>query len=70
VDYAAGADAIGNEVVSADVDARPVPVPDGIAIPLARASQNGRGRPGTGDSAYVSLDGKKLEPLINPPPCH
>jgi hypothetical protein len=69
VDYAAGTDANGNRVVPADVDARPVPVPDSIAVPLARAGPRGRVRPGMGDSAYVSLDGKKLEPLINPKPC-
>jgi hypothetical protein len=69
VDYAAGTDATGGKVAPADGDARPVPVPDGIAIPLGSASQKGRVRPTTAESSYVSLDGKKLEPLINPKPC-
>jgi hypothetical protein len=65
VDYAAGSDANGAPVVPADVGAPRVPVPDAIAIPLAKNSRQSR----TGDSAYVSLDGKKLAPLLNPPPC-
>ena len=67
-DYAAGTDVQGARVAPADVGAGAVPVPDSIAIPLA---QNGhRGRPGMGDSSYVSLDGRKIAPLLNPPPCH
>ena len=91
VDYAAGIDANGNAVAPADVAARPVPLPDTIAIPIARngvragqTSDQGRGRRQQGnptnnpinpdnasnrDSAYVALDGRKLEPLLNPPPC-
>ena len=69
VDYVAGSDANGNDVVPADVGASAVPVPDQIAIPLARNSQGGRVRPTTGNSAYVSLDGRKLAPLLNPPSC-
>jgi hypothetical protein len=68
-DYAAGTDATGAPVVPADVGASPVPVPDVIAIPLARKAP-GSGQPGRGDSAYVSLDGRKLAPLLNPAPCH
>jgi hypothetical protein len=68
-DYAAGIDANGNAVVPADVGAQRVPVPDEIAIPLARGSQGGRVRPTAGNSDYVSLDGKKLAPLLNPPAC-
>ena len=65
--YAAGADATGGSVTPADVSAAPVPVPDAIAIPLRQARQNGSsGRP---DSAYVSIDGHKLAPLLNPAPC-
>lgn len=78
-DYAAGTDANGQPVIPADVAAGRVPLPDGIAIPLG----NNRGgnasrrryqhRPNSqrlgGDSTYVSLDGRKLEPLLNPPPC-
>jgi hypothetical protein len=67
-DYAAGADARGRRVAPADVGANAVPVPDSIAIPLAQAGPRGRAR--TGDSSYVSLDGRKIAPLLNPPPCH
>jgi hypothetical protein len=91
VDYAAGIDANGNSLAPADVAAGPVPLPDTIAIPIARngvrtgqTSDQGRGRRQQGnptnnpispdnasnrDSAYVALDGRKLEPLLNPPPC-
>jgi hypothetical protein len=83
VDYAAGSDANGNKVVPADVDARPVPVPDEISIPVGGGAQSRpppirRGRRGQavadspiqgGGGAYVSLDGRRLEPLINPKPC-
>jgi hypothetical protein len=68
-DYAAGADVQGRRVAPADVGANAVPVPDSIAIPLAKAGPRGRERPGMGDSSYVSLDGRKLAPLLNPPPC-
>jgi len=72
-DYAAGADANGAPVVPADVGAPPVPVPEGIVIPVGpQASRRGGINPatGAGNSAYVALDGKKLAPLLNPPPCH
>ena len=74
VDYAAGTDANGQPVIPADVAAAPVPLPDGIAIPLGNNRGNQRARRSrsnamNGDSAYVSLDGQKLEPLLNPPPC-
>ena len=77
VDYAAGTDSNGQAVVPADVAARPVPVPDAIAVPLRNAPPTDRSRgrsaaanPQVGrDSTYVSLDGRKLEPLLNPPPC-
>jgi hypothetical protein len=69
-DYAAGTDIHGRDIASADVAAAPVPVPDAIAIPLAQAGSRGGVRPGMGDSSYVSLDGRKLAPLLNPVPCH
>ncbi len=74
-DYAAGIDANGAAVAPADVAAGPVPVPDAIAIPLNQGHRTGRTRSNTGhpgsapDSAYVSIDGRKLAPLLNPPPC-
>ena len=85
VDYASSVDVNGQGVIPADVAARPVPVPDTIAIPIGRnpaPQTQGTRRPSrrgsnpvtdnTGsnrDSAYVALDGRKLEPLLNPPPC-
>jgi len=81
-EYAAGTDANGNSVIPADVAARPVPVPDQIAIPLGgnrsrtaptpqRGQQARPANPETlgSEGTYISLDGKKLEPLLNPPPC-
>ena len=69
-DYAASTDVHGRRVAPADVGGNAVPVPDSIAIPLAQAGPRGRVRPGMGDSSYVSLDGRKVAPLLNPPPCH
>ncbi|HWX89764.1 MAG TPA: hypothetical protein VNY75_05625 [Rhizomicrobium sp.] len=72
-DYAAGTDANGAPVVPADIAAPPVPVPEGIVVPVGpQASRSGGINPATGASngAYVALDGKKLAPLLNPPPCH
>ena len=68
-DYAAGRDVHGKPVTPADVSDRRLPVPDAIAIPLASAGPNGRVRPSMGGSAYVSLDGRRVAPLVNPPPC-
>jgi hypothetical protein len=72
-DYAAGTDADGHAVAPADVGAGPVPLPESIAIPLHGAGgQRGRQNPATGasDRPYVTLDGGKLAPLLNPPACH
>ena len=71
VDYAAGTDANGAAVAPADVAAGPVPVPDAIAIPLNHGrTRSNTGHPGSAsDSAYVSIDGRKLAPLLNPAPC-
>ena len=79
-DYAAGTDVNGNPVVPADVAGGRVPLPDTVAIPIpqnrARASGQGSqsapagaGNASNRDSTYVALDGRKLEPLLNPPPC-
>jgi hypothetical protein len=69
-DYAAGTDANGNAVVPADVGASAVPVPDQIVIPVGTAQTRRGINPATGaGGAYVSLDGKKLAPLLNPPAC-
>jgi len=74
-DYAGGIDVNGNPVVPADFGGGPVPVPDSIAIPLAKASANtpaGQGSAGStpGNKAYVRLEGKKLQSLLNPSRCH
>src|SRR5690349_17088136 len=94
VDYAATADTGGQAVVPADIEARGVPLPDSIAVPLGprpvqnpgrnRAPDRMRNQAGNpvrpsgappnpvalgGDSTYIVLDGRKLEPLVNPPPC-
>lgn len=63
-DYAPGTDAQGHAVVPADVGAPPVAIPDQIAVPL----HMGQGRRG-GDSAYATIDGRRLAPLVNPPAC-
>lgn len=72
-DYVAGTDAGGNPVVPADVGAPPVPVPDGIAIPLGRQQEaQPGGNPMTGGGiggAFVEMDGRRLAPLLNPPAC-
>ena len=36
---------------------------------IGQRARRGRSNAMNGDSAYVSLDGRKLEPLLNPPPC-
>jgi len=75
-DYAAGVDVNGRPVVPADEQASPVPVPDEIAVPLHSGEPPRRGRsnraspPQQGNSPYVALDGRRLEPLLNPKPCH
>ena len=63
VDYSGGMDVHGKPVVPADVGVQKVPVPGTVLIPL---HGNGNGQ----DSAYAALDGKKLDKLVNPPPCH
>ena len=63
VDYSGGADVNGNPVVPADVGSPHVPVPGTVLVPL---HGNGKGK----DSAYAALDGKKLDALANPKPCH
>jgi hypothetical protein len=61
-DYAAGTDANGNAVVPADVGAQHITVPGQIAVPLG-SRQAGTNQP------YMSLNGKTLDGLVNPPPC-
>jgi hypothetical protein len=64
-DVTPGVDVSGYPVAGADLPAPPVHVDGQIAVPLKPA--RGRG----GNSAYVMVDGKKLDPLLNPQPaCH
>jgi hypothetical protein len=53
-DYVGGTDVDGNPVASADLDRQPVPLPGHMMIPLK-------------SGAYIDADGKKLDPLLNPP---
>lgn len=63
LDYSGGIDVNGHAVVPAEVAPQHIPVPAQVLVPL---HGNGNGR----DSAYAAIDGKKLAPLVNPPPCH
>jgi hypothetical protein len=73
-DYVPGLDANGQAVPRADIGAERVPVPDEIFMPLPNRAgrtpgRGGRG-PGAGEAPYVSIDGRRLEALLNaPPPC-
>ena len=76
-DYVPGADAYGQPVVRADLGAEHTSVPDQVFIPLP--NRGGRGGnagplPGTPVSKtnggpYAAIDGRRLDPLINPKPC-
>ena len=66
-DYSGGADVNGNPVVPADVEAEHVPVPGSVMVPLPG---NAHGKRAGRSSAYVGLDGQKLDALVNPAPCH
>jgi hypothetical protein len=68
-DYAAGSDVNGHHVAPADVGAAKVPVPDAISVPLHAGAQAHRRGQMPGEVPYVSLDGRRLEPLVNPQPC-
>ncbi len=60
----------GRAVAPADLAASKVPMPDAIAVPLHAGSRSHPPGPRqTGDVPYVTLDGRRLEPLINPRPC-
>lgn len=71
-DYAGGTDVNGRPVVPADVGAAPVPVPGAIAVPLPGGRRAGGPSnpvlPGA-QRPYVSIDGARLAPLLNPPRC-
>ena len=58
-----GTDVEGHQVASADIQAAAIPLQGQVLVPL-KSGQNG-------NPAYVTLDGKKLDPLLNPKPaCH
>lgn len=59
-----GTDVEGHQVASADIQTGPVPLEGQILVPL-KSGQRGR-RPSA--PAYVTVDGKKLGPLLNPKP--
>ncbi len=61
-DLTPGTDVQGHQVASADIQNGPIPFQGQVAVPLKPAP--GRG----GNSAYVMVDGKKLDPLLNPKP--
>ena len=60
-DYVGGVDVAGNPVAPADVPSARNPVPSEIVVPLNR-KQHG------GENAVAVLDGRTLEPLLNPAP--
>ena len=70
-DYAAGSDVNGHYVPPADIGASKVPMPDAISVPLHAGRQGHRRGPQQmpGEVPYVSIDGRRLEPLVNPTPC-
>jgi hypothetical protein len=58
-----GVDVGGHRVAPAGSQAR-VPVPDQILVPLKNGGRRGR----SGDAPMVALDGRALDPLLNPLP--
>jgi hypothetical protein len=68
-DYVPGVDAAGQPVARADIGAEHTSIPDQVLVPLP--TQGGRGRAGQASSngPYAVIDGKRLEPLLNPAPC-
>lgn len=74
-DYVPGTDANGRAVDPADIGADRVPVPGQILVPLpgigsGRGTFRGRGSPaGRGAPAYATIDGARLDRLVNPEFC-
>ena len=48
---------------------RRYPVPETIAMPLAKAGPVAACSPARATAPMSALDGQKLDPLVNPPPC-
>jgi len=63
-DYVPSVDVNGNPVPPADLAGRRNPVPDGVLVPLTKQGRHGRSDQGP----VVALDGRALEPILNPPP--
>ncbi|MEP6831653.1 MAG: hypothetical protein ABI963_15025 [Rhizomicrobium sp.] len=63
-DYVPGVDVNGNPVVPADLVGRKNSVPDTVLVPLAKRGRHGRSE----DGPVVALDGRTLDPILNPPP--
>ena len=62
-DLTPGTDVEGHQVASANVENGPLPMQGQVLVPL----KGPRGRA----PSYVTVDGKKLDPLLNPKPaCH
>jgi hypothetical protein len=62
-DMIAGVDVGGHPVPAAGMRA-PVPIPDQILVPRKKDRRRGR----AGDAPMVALDGRTLDPLLNPLP--
>lgn len=63
-DYVPGVDVNGNPVRPADLARRENPVPDSVLVPLAKRGRHGR----SGEGPVVALDGRSLDPILNPLP--
>lgn len=59
--YVGQVDVSGNPIVPADVPAEKSPVPGGVLVPLNKEGRGARG-------PVIALDGKALDPLLNPAP--
>ncbi|MES2254790.1 MAG: hypothetical protein V4559_07080 [Pseudomonadota bacterium] len=63
-DYVPGVDVNGNPVRPADLARATNPVPDQILVPLAKRGRHGR----SGEGPVVAIDGRSLDPILNPLP--
>jgi hypothetical protein len=63
-DYVPDVDVMGKPVVRADVPAARQPVPAEMLVPLGPRGRGSRSRQGP----IASLDGKTLDPILNPKP--
>lgn len=76
-DYVPGIDATGQPVARADIGTERMPVPDQLLVPLPKSGPRTRrgfgprwgARAGQGEPAYATIDGARLDRLVNPDPC-